>query len=160
MPDAESPNIGAVLARVLARVPREEQPLLIAFAERLAADRYRGWADESPEASIRAELRACADREEEIARRIESLHPDAASVQRALVERNPDLLEVNRTLFAGRPVAEQFRTQAEGERLGAATWRAFAAHAKEALARDTFLGCAALEEASAEVLEKLIASRG
>ena len=157
MPDAESPNIAVVLARVLVHVPREQQPLLIAFAERLAAERYRGWADEPEAAPIRAELRACADREEEIARRIESLYPDAASVQRAVVESNPDLLEVNRMLFAGRPLVEQFQTQAEGERLGAATWRAFGAHAKDAAARDVFVGCAALEEESAVVLEKFIA---
>ena len=160
MSDAESPNIAAVLASVLVHVPREQQPLLIAFAERLAAERYRGWATEPEAAAIRAQLLVCADREEEIARRIESLYPDAATVQRVVVEGNPDLLEVNRKLFAGRPLVEQFRTQAEGERLGAATWRAFGAHAKDAAARDVFAGCAGLEEESAAVLEKFIAARG
>ena len=33
------PNIGEALAPVLARVPREQQPLLIALAERMAAER-------------------------------------------------------------------------------------------------------------------------
>jgi len=71
-----------VLARVLQRVPREQQPLLIALAERLAAERYRGWADEVGDADRKAGLLACADREEEIARRVEELYPAAASTPR------------------------------------------------------------------------------
>ena len=38
-PDAELPEIGIALAPVLAAVSREQQPLLIAMAERLAAAR-------------------------------------------------------------------------------------------------------------------------
>ena len=70
---------------------------------------------------------------------------------------NPDLEEINRSLFAGRPIRQQFTIQAMGERLGAATWRAFAAHAKDAPARVAFLACAALEEESARFLESLLA---
>ncbi len=149
------PNIAEILGPILQRVPAEHRPLLLAIAERRAAARYRDWASGSTDEGHRARLRACADREEEIARRVEDLYPEAAVLQRGMFADHPDLEEVNRTIFAGRPLPEQFRTQAEGERLGAATWRAIAEHAS-AEARRTFLACAELEEASAAVLESIL----
>jgi hypothetical protein len=137
-------------------VPREEQPLLIALAERLAAERYRGWAREVSDAGRTAGLLACAEREEEIARRVEALYPNAPAAERDLVARNPDLIAVNRSLFAGRSLDDQLRLQARGERLGAATWRALA-RAADPAARDTFLACALLEEESAAYLESILA---
>ena len=50
----------------------------------------------------------------------------------------------------------QFRIQAQGERLGAATWRALARQEESRAARETYLACAELEEASALVLEALL----
>src|SRR5262245_20577520 len=123
---ATLPSVGEAIAPLLASIPREEQPLLIAYAERLAAERYRGWARLPDGAAHAIDLLACAAREEEIARRVEALHANAAEHQRRLLASHPELLEVNRTLFAGRPFAEQITIQARGERLGAATWRSFA----------------------------------
>jgi uncharacterized glyoxalase superfamily protein PhnB len=150
------PSVGDVVAPILARVDKEHRPLLIAIAERLAAERYRGWAKESLMTEHASQLRACADREEEIAGRVEALTPDAAAIQRALLAKHSDLTDVNRSLFAGRPLHVQFRIQAQGERLGAATWRAFAKQEQSGAARDTYLACAELEEASALVLESLL----
>jgi hypothetical protein len=151
------PNVAAILAPVLARVPRRHQPLLLAIAERLAAERYRTWAGERRDHE--SELRACAEREEEIAGRVEALYPDAAAIQRDILGDNPDLERINHTIFAERPLGEQFTIQAQGERLGAATWRAFARESDSASAQ-TFLACAELEEASAAVLEALLAAQG
>ena len=153
---ADLPNVGQVLAPLLQRVPGEQQPLLLAVAERMAARRYRDWADDPANQPHRAELVACADREEEIAARVEALHPDAAATQRTLLARNPDLEEINRTIFAGRPLAHQFTIQAQGERLGAATWRAFARQEHDAARRAVLLRCAELEEQSAVVLERIL----
>jgi hypothetical protein len=153
----ELPDVGAVLAGLLARVPRAEQPLLIAIAERMAADRYRGWAAEVPESERRAQLLACAAREEEIARHVESLFPDAGAIQSSLRAKHPDLVELNRSLFADRPLLQQFAIQARGERLGSATWRAFARESRGA-AQQTFLTCAGLEVRNAEVLEAILAA--
>jgi len=152
------PNVGEVLAPLLLQVPRAQQPLLIAYAERLAAERYRLWAEDAAMQARAADLRACAAREEEIAARIESLFPDARQAQQGLVEAHPEIGAINRSLFAGRPLAEQFTIQARGERLGAATWRSFAAHAPDEVARATLLACARLEEESAVVLEALLAT--
>jgi hypothetical protein len=155
-PDAELPEIGTALAPVLVVVPRDQQPLLIAMAERLAASRYREWAAATHDETFKRELLECATREEDIATRVEALYPDAAAVQQALLAAHPEVHEINRTLFAGRPLADQFSIQARGERLGAATWRAFARHASDETARETFLACALLEEASAAVLEHVV----
>ena len=120
-PSPELPNLGEVFARVLAKVEPAQQPLLIAIAERLAAERYRGWVKEPAMSAHAAALRACAEREDAIAGRVEALFPDAAAIQRALLAQSPDLADVNRAVFAGRPLPVQFRIQAQGERLGAAT---------------------------------------
>lgn len=154
--ESELPNLGVVFARVLQRVPREEQPLLIAIAERMAAQRYRNWASDPSMSAHRAQLLACADREEEIASRVEALFPGAAAIQRDILAKNPDLEGLNRTVFETRPLLHQFGIQAQGERLGAATWRSFAKQNEDATARQAFLACAELEEVSAVVLESIV----
>jgi hypothetical protein len=159
-PEPELPDLGAIIGRVLQRVPPQERPLLVAIAERMAAERYRGWADPPADAARRSQLLACAAREEEIAGRVEALYPGASSTQRDILAKNPDLEDLNRSIFAHRPLHEQFRIQAQGERLGAATWRAFARQEASATARETFLACAELEEASALVLESILGEAG
>lgn len=149
------PDVAAVLAPILERVPREQQPLFVAIAERMAAERYRGWAAEVGDEAHRSQLLACAGREEEIADRIEALYPDAAAVQREMLAANPDVEEINRGLFSDRPLNEQWTLQARGERLGAATWRAFARETHGTI-REAFLACALLEEESAAVLETIL----
>lgn len=153
---AELPNLAEVLSPVLQGVPVEQQPLLIAIAERMAAQRYREWAKDAAMQRHYAELLACADREEQIASRVEGLYPQAAAMQRAIRANNPNLEETNRTLFAGRPLAQQFTIQAQGERLGAATWRAFARHEQNDARRAAFLACAELEEDSARALDAIL----
>jgi len=150
------PNVAELLAPLLARVSPDRQPLFLAIAERLAADRYRGWADNRAYAAHRDRLLACSAREEEIAKRVEALRADAAAVQKEILAANPDLLDINRQLFADMSVEDQMRTQAGGERAGAAVWRAFAAQTKNDAARATFLACADLEEASAAVLDDIL----
>ena len=150
------PNVAELLAPLLARVAPDRQPLFLAIAERLAAERYRGWASNPAYAAHRGRLLECSAREEEIARRVETLRADAAAVQQEIMTANPDLLDINRQVFADLSVADQMRTQAGGERAGAAVWRAFAAQTKDDRARATFLACAGLEEESAVVLDDIL----
>lgn len=150
------PSVAEVISPILARVPVIDQPLLLALAERLAAARYRTWADREGDAADRMLLLGCAEREDEIAARIESLRPEAKAVQKRLLEQHPDLVDLDRELFAGRPLREQYAIQAKGERLGAATWKAVAAASRHSAVRELFLDCARLEEDSALVLETLL----
>jgi hypothetical protein len=159
-PTRELPDIATVLAPLLARVAEEQRPLLIALAERMAAQRYRGWADASPDADQRDRLLACAEREEEIAGRVEALFPDAAAIQQDLRAKNPALEDINRSIFAPLPHDDQLTLQSRGERLGAATWRSFAKRAASENEREVYLGCAKLEEQSAVVLESILGLPG
>lgn len=150
------PNIAAILADVLRTIDPTLQPLLLAKLERLAALRYRNWASEHPDQSVKESLRACADREEEIAARVESLIPNASAVQDSLLSDLPELLDLNRSLFEGRPLKIQFAMQAEGERAGASAWKAFAAAASDPSAQQLLLSCSALEQANADFLQTLL----
>ncbi len=160
MPDTDSsplPDIAQLLGPLLERVAPPERPLLLALAERMAADRYRVWAGEIGDPASRQSLLDCADREEAIASRVESAIPGAADIQRELQERHPDLVELNRSLFAGRPLLDQLTMQSGGELAGAAAWRAFAAREDDPKRRDAFLACAPLEEENSAALEALLA---
>ena len=151
------PSVGELIAPIIGDVPEEQRPLLVALAEKIAAGRYRDWAEQAS-GSDRHALLACADREEEIARRVESLYPDAAAVQADLLVKHPDIEQAYRDLFSGHPIQDQYAIQADGERLGAATWRALARDADREEQRKVFLDNAELEEASAAVLEALVAA--
>jgi hypothetical protein len=158
MPDIEStiPNVAEILRQALRHIDPTLQPFLLAKLERLAAERYRNWASEYPDGSAKEGLLACADREEEIAGRVESLNPDASAIQDKLLSDNPDLLELNRTLFEGRPLEVQFAMQAQGEMAGAAAWKAYGAAASDPLAGELLQSCGPLEEANAAFLQTLL----
>ena len=99
-------------------------------------------------------------RRQRIAAKLEVLFSEAAATQRDLLAKHSELPELNRSLFAGRPLAEQFTIQARGERFGAATRRSFARHESDVPRRETLLACAELEEQSARVPEALLERPG
>lgn len=154
--ESEIPDLAKELGPFFRNVEPADRPVLLAALERLAARRYRIWASEHPDPQVQAGLLACADREEEIARRAESLYPNAAESQERLLAENPELLELSRTLFEGRPLRDQFTMQAEGELAGAAAWRANAAAAADPSARELLQSCSTLEEANAVFLQSLL----
>ncbi len=158
MTDSESniPNIAEILAGVLRNIDPKLQPMLLAKLERLAAQRYRTWASDHPDQSVKEGLLACADREEEIARRVESLEPNASAIQDKLLSNNPALLDLNRTLFEGRPLKVQFAMQAEGERAGAAAWKTYAAGASDPSVQELLQSCSPLEQTNADFLQTLL----
>jgi hypothetical protein len=153
--EIEIPNIVEILRQALQKVEPRLQPLLLAALERLAAKRYRSWANDYPDPVVKEGLLACAEREEEIANRVESLAPNAAAIQQRLLSDHPELLELNRTLFAGRTLTEQFTMQAQGEQAGAAAWRAYTA-AADPSAQELLQSCSPLEEANAVFLQSLL----
>lgn len=154
--ESDIPNIAEILAGALRNIDPKLQPMLLAKLERLAAARYRTWAGEHADRSAKDGLLACADREDEIAKRVESLEPNASAIQDTLLSEHPELLDLNRTLFEGRPIRVQFAMQADGERAGAAAWRAYAAAASDSSGKELLESCSALEQANADFLQTLL----
>lgn len=158
MANEPTPDLVVTLAPVLAATDPSDHPLLIAMLERWAAERYREWADAVGDFQTTA-LLACAEREEEIASRVEALYSDSAEVQQRLEAANPLLRGALSGSFTWRPIDEQWAEQAQAERLGAATWRSFARRAAkedDLAAAEVFEICALMEETSAEVLENFL----
>ena len=154
--ESNIPNIAEILASALRGIDPGLQPMLLAKLERLAAQRYRTWATDQADQSVGDGLLACADREEKIAGRVESLEPNASAIQDKLLSDHPELLDLNRTLFEGLPLKVQFAMQAEGERAGAAAWRAYAAAAANLSVRELLESCSPLEQANADFLQSLL----
>ena len=111
------PSIAGVLAPVVAGFPRQQQKLLIAWAERQAATRYRFWAEQVG-TQERAGFLRCAAREEDIAARIEALDPDAAAIRQQLLAELPDLEAQVLAVYADRALEAQWEIQRRGERAG------------------------------------------
>lgn len=154
----EIPDFDQLLGGMLEPVKAERRPLLIAMLERMAAARYRQWAELPDYREARSDLLACADREEEIATRIEALYPDAAALQQELIEAMPELAGVDEDLFGGRSVRHQFAVLAAGERSGGRVWAQLAEGAASDNARQAMRSCGPLEEANADVLDRLLAA--
>ena len=156
MSDPATPNFGVLLAPLLQSLPQPSHPALLAGLERRAAQRYRGWAEELPE--HREDLMACATREDEIARRAAALFPIGEAEQGQVDGALPEATRIFLGVFEGLPLREQLRIQADAERQGAAAWRGLGAGQVDASVKEALEGCAVLEEASASLLESLLAS--
>ncbi|MGH0032289.1 MAG: hypothetical protein ACQGVC_21055 [Myxococcota bacterium] len=151
---SDTPNFAELLGPFIARFEEEARPAFLAALERGAADRYRAWAEASPEHA--AGLLACAEREDEIARTAESLYPPDEGARSAIARVLPEARDAYYAVFADLPLREQWRIQASAERQGANAWRLLAADSDDPKARDELARCAALEEESALHLDGLV----
>ena len=140
---------------LLPDVAADEIPMTIAILERLAADKYRGWAEQTTDRVERDGLLACARREEEIAEFIESLESDPQARSATLHTRFPDLQERYDSVMHELGRNEQLRVQAAGELGGADYMRQFAAASRGAVAA-RFESLALCEETNAKFLSTLI----
>lgn len=155
----ELPSIAAILTPVAARLPLRQQRLLIAHAERQAAEMYRSWAAQvgAPE---RDGFLRCAAREEDIAARIEALEPEADTLRRQVEAALPSDLDAQvRAVYAGRPLEEQWEIQRRAERAGKKTWENFAAAESDPEAQAVLRTCSALEDESASFLAAVLDRR-
>jgi len=150
------PRFGELLAPYISRVPDGSRPRFLALLERGAAERYRGWAVEVPEhADV---LLECSRSEDEIADRIEEAFDLDASLRHELYAPLPEATRAYHDAFAPHPLWDQLRIQANAERQGAHAWRSIAAQHHDPAVVGVLLGCSALEEASADRLDALIAA--
>ena len=156
MSELEIPAFGALLAPYIGQVPAEAMPRFLALLERGAAERYREWAGMLPEhADV---LSTCAASEDEIADRVESvfaLDPELHDVVHAPL---PGARATYYAVFEPYSVWDQLRIQANAERQGAQAWRNIALRTTDAHVLEQRAACSALEEASADRLDDLIAS--
>lgn len=143
------------LVPILESAPQEELPLLLAWLERMAADKYRVWAQQASDDIERKGLLDCAYREDAIAEFIELVEPQAESRTRALKKRYPDIQALYDSVMAGQERTEQLRRQAAGELGGADFLRQFAAAHSGAIAAQ-FEALAYYEEANSSFLSNLI----
>jgi len=153
MAPREIPSFALLLRPFIEKIPDAGRPAFLAMLERGAAQRYREWAAEAKDRA--AGLLACAAREEEIARRVDALFPAAVVGDPGVEAALAGAREAYYAVFAGLPLAFQWRIQASAEREGAAAWRLLAAQQADPATRDAVLACAALEEESAAHLDHL-----
>ena len=126
----------------------------------MSAARYRNWEKQTADSAMQSALCACADREEEIACRVEALYSDATSIQRDILARNPDLANLTGSLYSAFALDQQFTMHAGAERFGASAWRSFAKDEQDPEAGQVFLDCALLEETNAAFLESITRRSG
>ena len=156
MSQLEIPRFGALLAPFISQVPPDAMPRFLALLERGAANRYREWAEMLPDhADV---LLSCAASEDDIADRIEAAFTLDDTHRDVVAAPLPGAIDTYRKAFGGLDVWDQLRVQANAERQGAQAWRGIATRVGDQVVLDALAACSALEEASADRLDALIAA--
>ncbi len=152
--DVTIPNFGELLAKHIAKLPPESIPGLLAQLERSAGERYREWASElEPHGDG---LLACADREDDIANRVDTLFPISEEHQPLVDEIVPLAIETFLGVYSGLSSIQQITIQANAERQGASAWRGLV-EAYPQFAED-LESLAKTEESNADYLDALLAN--
>ncbi len=147
------PNFGELLATEIARLPPESVPCLLARLERTAGQRYRDWAIEFER--DKDGLLACADREDDIANKVDALFEISEEQKRIVDEVAPIAIEIFLGVYAGLSAIQQITIQANAERQGASAWRGLV-DAYPQFTEDLEL-LAKTEEANADFLDGFLA---
>ena len=145
------------LGPLLAEHSLGEQLYVVALLESRSADRYREWAGQVADAELARGLRACADREDDIAQRIRAKFAAVLAPPHDFDRLAPRIQAEVAELFGGYSREQQFQIQAQAERGGQQFWTDLAAGEKDESTKRLLLECAALEEGSAKFLESLTA---
>ena len=128
----------------------------VARLERTAAERYRTWATEAPQWAT--ELLVCSAAEDEIADRIMAAFPVSTEQAATLDALLPQARIIYYETFDGLTVTQQLELQATAERQGANAWKSVALTPDlSPRVLDELATCSRLEEASADLLDKLLA---
>ena len=151
----EIPDFARLLGPFITLIPEDSRPAFLSRLERVAASRYREWADECP-AGERDDLLACSAREDEIAERVVALFPAAAADEAKMQSELEGARVAYDGVFQDLSLSEKLFVQAGAERQGAAAWRGIAAQQDDTEIREELERCAGLEEASAACLERLL----
>ena len=154
------PDLLALFTPLFDQCTPDEQRILLAVLERLAAEHYRRWAEGLSDPAQKRDFLAAAAREEHIAAVLEGLGPRAEHLARTVWQRFPHL----RTLYADaiQPLSreEQWKVQSIGEHGGAELLRSFAAAEVNPDGRAKLLVCAAEDEENAQLLAEVLKTMG
>lgn len=145
------------LAPVLENLNPEQAPLVLAALERMAAEKYRAWADQASDPVERRGLLDCAIREEAISEFIESLETDVAGRMAGLQDLISQTQSIYDNALKGLDRKTQFQLQADGELGGANFMRQFRQAHRGAIAAQ-FEALALGEEANSKFLSVLTES--
>lgn len=152
------PEMMENLRSLALELPPEARIAFVARLERGAARRYRAWADRADSAVVATALRLCAAREESIAELADATFPAPAGTLPALDDATKRAAVGAAPVHEGRPLHESLAIQAAAERSGAATWRELCGDPSLAPHRSVLETCARLEEESADLVERLLAT--
>jgi hypothetical protein len=152
------PDFAQLLAPYISVIPEASQPAFLAQLEKTAAQRYRDWAQALPQHA--KGLIECAEREDEIAIRIEKILPAAGGQDQKLIsETIAPAKSCYYQAFSAFTVWEQLYIQANAERQGAAAWRMIASQFTERSIIEVLEACSSIEEKSADYVDALLATR-
>jgi len=159
--EAKLPDLIAILGTpIFDQCAPDEQRILLAVLERLAAEHYVRWADGLSDPSQKQGFLACAAREESIADVVEGLEPRARQIAQDLWARFPHM----RTLYAETMQkldrTEQWTVQSAGEHGGAELLRSFAEAEQNPDRRAKLLACSAKDEENSRFLAETLGAMG
>ncbi len=147
-----APDLLAILTPLFDQCDKEEQRILLAVLERLAAEHYRAWAAQVSDPVQKQEFLDAAGREEQIAEVVESLDSQAEQKAQALWARFPDMRDIYANTMRPLTLEVQWRVQAKGELGGAQLLRDFAQAETNPEAQEKLLACASKDETNSQFL--------
>jgi hypothetical protein len=150
------PDLLAVLTPLFEQCAPDEQRILLAVLERLAAEHYRKWADSLSDPEQKHDFLTAAALEEHIATVAEGLEPRAEQMARTLWQRFPHMRSLYADAIAPLSHEEQWEVQSIGEHGGAGLWRSFAQAELNPEVRAKLFACAAADEENSQFLIRLL----
>lgn len=153
------PDLLAVLTPLFEQCAPDEQRILLAVLERLAAEHYRRWADSLSDPAQKRDFLTAAALEEHIAAVAEGLEPKAEQIARKLWQRFPHMRSLYADAIAPLSHEEQWQVQAIGEHGGAGVWRSFAQAESNPAVRAKLFACAVADEENSQFLIQVLKTR-
>ena len=150
------PDLLGILTPLFDQCEPQEQRILLAVLERLAAEHYRAWAQTLADPQQKQGFIDCAHREEQIAEAMEALDPQAKEIGGSLWKRFPNMRELYADTMRPLSHPQQWQVQSVGELGGARLLRDFAEAETNPDARAALLACAVKDEANGRYLEGIL----
>ena len=150
------PDLLAVVGPLFDKCAPDEQRILLAVLERLAAEHYRRWANGLSDPEQKRDFLTAAALEEHIASVAEGLEPKALEIAERLWKRFPNLRSLYADAIADLSDTQQWEVQSAGEHGGAGLWHTFAKAEANPEVRAKLLACAVADEENSQFLIRVL----